>query len=79
MDYAKRFPQEPLPSLWFFDKAVRNAGLQTHEPKKRIKGMDIVKRLRFPIQSIVKLGRIVTYDLKLDTFYEIYVLKLDSG
>jgi len=21
----------------------------------------------------------VTYDLKLDTFYEIYVLKLDSG
>jgi len=58
MDYAKRFPQEPLPSLWFFDKAVRNAGLQTHEPKKRIKGMDIVKRLRFPIQSIVKLGRI---------------------
>lgn len=58
MDYAKTFPHDPLPSLWFFDKAVRDAGLQTHEPKKRIKGMDIVKRLRFPIQSIVKLGRL---------------------
>lgn len=58
MDYAKRFPRDPLPSIWFFDKAVRDAGLQTHEPKKRTKGMDIVKRLRFPMQSIVKLGRI---------------------
>jgi len=58
MDYAKQYPKEPLPSLWFFDKAVRTAGLQTHEPKKRTKGMDIVKRLRFPIQSIVTLGRI---------------------
>lgn len=58
MDYAKQFPQEPLPSLWFFDKAVRDAKLQTHEPKKRTKGMDIVKRLRFPIKSIVQLGRI---------------------
>ena len=58
MDYAKQFPKEPLPSLWFFDKAVRNAELQTHEPRKRTKGLDIVKRLRFPIKSIVTLGRI---------------------
>lgn len=58
MDYAKEFPTEKLPSLWFFDKVVRDAGLQTHEPKKRTKGQDRVKRLRFPIQSIIKLGRI---------------------
>ena len=58
MDYAKEFPKETLPSLWFFDKVVRDAGLQTHEPKKRGKGHDRVKRLRFPIVSIVKLGRI---------------------
>lgn len=58
MDYAKQFPKEKLPSVWFFDKVVRDAGLQTHEPKKRKKGQDIVKRLRFPIKSIVGLGRI---------------------
>jgi hypothetical protein len=58
MDYAKEFPKETLPSLWFFDKVVRDAGLQTHEPKKKKKGQDIVKRLRFPITSIIKLGRI---------------------
>lgn len=58
MDYAKQFPKEPLPSLWFFDKTVRDAGLQTHEPKKRTKGQNIVKRLRFPIRSILSLGRI---------------------
>jgi len=58
MDYAKQFPEEELPSVWFFDKVVRDAGLQTHEPKKRKKGQDIVKRLRFPIKSIVRLGRI---------------------
>lgn len=58
MDYAKGFPKETLPSLWFFDKVVRDAGLQTHEPKKRTRGQDRVKRLRFPIKSIVTLGRI---------------------
>lgn len=58
MDYAKKFPCDPLPSLWFFDKTVRGAGLQTHEPKKRTKGQSIVSRLKFPIRSIVALGRI---------------------
>lgn len=58
MDYAKKFVHDPLPSLWFFDKTVRDAGLQTHEPKKRTKGQNIVERLRFPIRSILGLGRI---------------------
>ena len=58
MDYAKQFQGEALPSLWFFDKTVRDAGLQTHEPKKKNKQQGIVERLRFPIKSIVTLGRI---------------------
>lgn len=58
MDYAKRYPKEALPSLWFINASVRHAGLQTHQPKQRTKGKDIVKRLRFPIKTIVGLGRI---------------------
>lgn len=58
MDYAKRYPQEPIPSLWFINECVRQAGLQTHAPKKRSTGHDTVKQRRFPIQTIVGLGRI---------------------
>lgn len=58
MDYAKTYPKDLLPSLWFFDEAVRKARLQTHEPKKRKKGQNIVSRLLFPIKSIVGLGKI---------------------
>jgi len=31
------------------------------------------------LKNVKKQLNDVTYDLKLDTFYEIYVLKLDSG
>lgn len=58
MDYVKRYPKEDRPSLWFIDESVRRAGLQTHAPKKRTKGQDIVQRHRFPIKTIVGLGRI---------------------
>lgn len=58
MDYAKKFPDDPLPSPWFVNDVVRRHGLQTHEPKKRSKGQNIVSRLKFPIRSIVSLGRI---------------------
>src|SRR3990172_13437923 len=58
MDYAKRYPTKAPPSLWFINESVRIAGLQTHQPKKRTKGKDSVKRLRFPIKTIVGLGRI---------------------
>jgi hypothetical protein len=58
MDYAKQFPTDPLPSLWFFDDVTRRNGLQTHEPKKRTKGQNIVSRLKFPIASIIGLGKI---------------------
>jgi hypothetical protein len=58
MDYAKGFPREQKPSLWFIEESVRTAGLQTRVPKKRGKGHDIVKRHLFPIKTIVGLGRI---------------------
>lgn len=58
MDYAKAYPTDPLPSLWFFDEVSRRYGLQTHQPKKRTNGQNIVSRLKFPIRSIMKLGRI---------------------
>lgn len=58
MDYAKQFPQDALPSEWFIKEATRRAGLQTHEPKKRSKGKNLVSRLLFPIKSIVGLGKI---------------------
>lgn len=58
MDYAKKFPSDPLPSEWFVKEVTRRAGLQTHEPKKRSKGKNIVSRLLFPIKSIVGLGKV---------------------
>jgi hypothetical protein len=58
MDYAKRYPKEEPPSLWFINESVRQAGLQTHQPKKRQRGKDTVRRLHFPVKTIVGLGRI---------------------
>ncbi|EQD27067.1 hypothetical protein B2A_15380, partial [mine drainage metagenome] len=58
MDYVKRYPKQERPSLWFIDESVRRAGLQTHAPKKRTQGQNIVQRHRFPIKTIVGLGRI---------------------
>ena len=58
MDYAKHYPREDRPSLWFIEESVRTAGLQTRVPKKRGKGHDIVARHLFPIKTIVGLGRI---------------------
>jgi hypothetical protein len=58
MDYAKRYPKAEPPSLWFINESVRSAGLQTRAPRKRARGQDVVKRQRFPIKTIVGLGRI---------------------
>lgn len=57
MDYAKQYPNEPVPSTWFIDEIVRKAKLQTKKPKgkKRIGGS---KYLLFPIKSIKSLGKI---------------------
>jgi hypothetical protein len=54
MDYAKQYPQEELPSIWFIDKTIRQAGLQTRKPKKHRKGGS--QYLLYPVQSIRNLG-----------------------
>lgn len=58
MHYNTRYLDDPLPSLWFIDEAVRRHKLQTHDPKKREKGKGVVEKLLYPIQSIVTLGRL---------------------
>jgi hypothetical protein len=58
MRYSKAHPGEAVPSAWFVNDVVRRHGLQAHEPKRRGKGQGIVSRLKFPIRSIVGLGRI---------------------
>ena len=56
MDYAKQYPEEQLPSIWFIKKAVRQAGLQTRKPKKRKKGAS--QYLLYPVQAIRDLGSV---------------------
>lgn len=57
MDYAKTFPDEPLPSIWRIDEAVRHAGLQTRTPKpKKQKGG--AAHLLFPKEAIRNLGKV---------------------
>jgi hypothetical protein len=57
MLYAEGYPEERLPTEWFINDVVRDRGLQTRESKpKKQKG--VVERLLYPIQSIIKLGRI---------------------
>lgn len=58
MHYEERHASDRMPSIWFIKDVTRRYNLQTREPKKRTKGKNIVDRLLFPIQSIVKLGRI---------------------
>lgn len=56
MDYAKQYPDKPLPSIWFVDEAVRKAKLQTRKPKKRKKGGS--QYLLYPVQAIRSLGTV---------------------
>lgn len=58
MNYNKQYPDDSLPSIWFIKDVVKKHDLQTREIKQRSKGKDIVKKLLFPIQSIIKLGKI---------------------
>lgn len=55
MDYAKRYPTNSLPSIWFIDETVRKNRLQTRKPKKG-KQIGGSKYLLFPTESIKRLG-----------------------
>lgn len=56
MDYAKQYPDRQLPSLWFIQQTIRQAGLQTRKPKKHRKGGS--QYLLYPVQSIRNLGSV---------------------
>lgn len=57
MDYAKRYPKEPPPSLWYIDQVVREADLQTRKPKEgRRRGGSVY--LLYPVVSMQRLGLI---------------------
>lgn len=56
MNYAKLYPSNNVPSIWFIEESVRNNNLQTAKPKKKIKGGS--KYLLFPIEAIRRLGKI---------------------
>lgn len=56
MDYAKQFPDKEPPSVWFIDKTIRQAGLQTKKPKKRKKGG--AEYLLYPVEAIRDLGSV---------------------
>ena len=56
MDYAKQYPHEQPPSIWFIDETVRKSGLQTRKPKKRKKGGS--QYLLYPVQAIRNLGSV---------------------
>ncbi len=57
MDYARKFPDEVFPSIWFIDETVRKNKLQTKKPKKT-KRPGGSKYLLFPTESIKRLGNI---------------------
>ena len=57
MDYAKQYPNEPVPSIWFIDEVVRDAKLQTRKPKGK-KNVGGSKYLLFPAESVKNLGKI---------------------
>ena len=54
MDYAKQYPHEELPKLWYIDKVVRQAGLQTKKLKQKKSGGS--EYLLYPVQCIRNLG-----------------------
>lgn len=58
MHYSLKYPSDRIPSKWFISEVVRNNNLQSRDIVKRRQSAGIVKRLLYPIQSIIKLGTI---------------------
>lgn len=57
MDFAKDHPKSEPPKIWYIDKVVREAKLQTKVPKqKRKKGGS--EYLLYPIQCVRQLGKV---------------------
>lgn len=58
MDYVRKYPNDRRPSLWFIGDVFRTHALQTKRPTPRRRQQSIVERLRFPIRTIIGLGRL---------------------
>jgi len=56
MDYANEYPQETTPSIWYIDKVIREAHLQTRKPRTKKKGGS--QYLLYPVECIKRLGYI---------------------
>ncbi len=57
MDFAKKFPESETPKLWYIDKVVRDAKLQTKTPKpERKKGGS--EYLLYPVKCVKQLGEV---------------------
>lgn len=56
MDYARKYPNDRCPSIWFIKETVRKNNLQTAKPKKKRKGG--AKYLLYPAEAIKQLGNI---------------------
>jgi transposase len=54
MDYERQYPHDESPALWYIDKVVRTAKLQTRQPKTKRKGGS--EYLLYPVQCIRNLG-----------------------
>jgi len=53
MDYARCYPKEQLPTLWYIKRTIKKANLQTRKPKQRRTGGS--EYLLYPIHSIRSL------------------------
>ena len=58
MDYAKAYPDAPLPSTWFIRDVIARNGLQSQTVTMRRHQQNIVARLLFPERSITALGEL---------------------
>jgi len=57
MNYTKQYPQDMVPAIWYIDKVIREAELQTRKPKLgKKKGGS--KYLLYPIECIKRLGHV---------------------
>ena len=54
MDYAKQYPEDEKPSVWYIDQTIRNEKLQTRKPKQK-KKKGGAEYLLYPVQCIKNL------------------------
>lgn len=56
MDYAKSFPGQAVPSVWYVESIIRKAGLQSKKPRPKRRGGSVY--LLYPVVCMRRLGLI---------------------